>query len=434
VLTDSTGTIVQSMSFDPWGQRRNAQSWAPLAAGFLTNFDHSKTTKGYTGHEQLDEVGLIHMNGRIYDPRLARFLQADPHIQAPSDTQMLNRYSYVRNNPLNATDPSGYFLTLVVGIMLAAAGTKLVVAAVIIGFTAMMEAKMAGASWSEAFKAGVIAGVSAYAFGRIGKSFGSTGSANFASDWGGSGVRFYNFGGNYLTAGQVAGQIAAHGAVGGVTASLQGGNFGHGFFSAGFTKGVMGAANFNSVDPSFGAVLGQTTVAAVVGGTVSHVTGGKFANGARTAAYGHLFNGLGKYFFRAAAWVGSKFRGNSRDQGRGSAGQSEFSEIEESLQVENQTEFPSTRQDLHDDLINKGFEYKGTNHGGYATYKGPDGTNVTVKPSGEVIRTQRVWNADKTSKFPQRQDYNGNALPDQSHLTGHFVEPFIGPISPGGLL
>ena len=58
----------------------------------------------------LDEVGVIHMNGRIYDAKLGRFLQADPFIQAPLDTQMLNRYSYTRNNPLNATDPSGYFL------------------------------------------------------------------------------------------------------------------------------------------------------------------------------------------------------------------------------------------------------------------------------------------------------------------------------------
>ena len=57
----------------------------------------------------VDSVGIIHMNGRIYDPTLGRFLQADPFIQAPYNTQSLNRYSYVLNNPLNATDPSGYF-------------------------------------------------------------------------------------------------------------------------------------------------------------------------------------------------------------------------------------------------------------------------------------------------------------------------------------
>jgi hypothetical protein len=48
------------------------------------------------------------MNGRIYDPTLGRFLQADPFIQAPSNSQSYNRYSYVFNNPLKYTDPSGY--------------------------------------------------------------------------------------------------------------------------------------------------------------------------------------------------------------------------------------------------------------------------------------------------------------------------------------
>lgn len=49
------------------------------------------------------------MNGRIYDPTLGRFLQADPHIQAPMNSQNYNRYSYVLNNPMSYTDPSGYF-------------------------------------------------------------------------------------------------------------------------------------------------------------------------------------------------------------------------------------------------------------------------------------------------------------------------------------
>ncbi|MFC3122512.1 RHS repeat domain-containing protein [Agaribacter flavus] len=49
------------------------------------------------------------MNGRIYDPTLGRFLQADPFIQALSNSQNYNRYSYVLNNPMSYTDPSGYF-------------------------------------------------------------------------------------------------------------------------------------------------------------------------------------------------------------------------------------------------------------------------------------------------------------------------------------
>ena len=48
------------------------------------------------------------MNGRIYDPTIGRFMQADPFIQAPENSQSYNRYSYVMNNPLSLTDPSGY--------------------------------------------------------------------------------------------------------------------------------------------------------------------------------------------------------------------------------------------------------------------------------------------------------------------------------------
>ena len=60
-------------------------------------------------HEHIDEMGIINMNGRIYDPLIGRFMSADPYIQAPDDLQSFNRYAYVRNNPLNLTDPSGFF-------------------------------------------------------------------------------------------------------------------------------------------------------------------------------------------------------------------------------------------------------------------------------------------------------------------------------------
>ena len=109
VITNKIGQIQQELSFDPWGQRRNASDWQALTGNALSLFNTDITTRGFTGHEMVDGVGFIHMNGRIYDPKLARFLQADPHIQAPHLTQNLNRYSYVLNNPLNATDPSGYF-------------------------------------------------------------------------------------------------------------------------------------------------------------------------------------------------------------------------------------------------------------------------------------------------------------------------------------
>ena len=62
----------------------------------------------YTGQIADDETGLYYYGGRYYDPQLGRFIQADPTVPDPTDSQSLNRYSYCRNNPLNGTDPSGF--------------------------------------------------------------------------------------------------------------------------------------------------------------------------------------------------------------------------------------------------------------------------------------------------------------------------------------
>ncbi len=67
------------------------------------------TPRGFTGHEMLDDLGLVHMNGRIYDALLGRFLSADIVVQNPADLQAFNRYSYVLNRPLTLVEPTGYF-------------------------------------------------------------------------------------------------------------------------------------------------------------------------------------------------------------------------------------------------------------------------------------------------------------------------------------
>ena len=65
-------------------------------------------SRGFTGHEHDDAVGLINMRGRVYDPRLARFLTTDPLIGDPAHSQAWNPYSYVMNAPLDFIDPSGF--------------------------------------------------------------------------------------------------------------------------------------------------------------------------------------------------------------------------------------------------------------------------------------------------------------------------------------
>lgn len=100
--TDETGAVTAHFDYDAFGSRR-----AMLGESFISEFI-SSLPRGYTGHEHLDKLGLIHMNGRVYDPEIARFLSADPIVQAPNNLQSLNRYSYVMNNPMKFTDPSGF--------------------------------------------------------------------------------------------------------------------------------------------------------------------------------------------------------------------------------------------------------------------------------------------------------------------------------------
>lgn len=125
-ITNSAGIIEEEFSFDPWGKRRapslptmesmlgnwNSISFYERANLTIFSYDLKSgiTNKGFTGHEQMDGVGLIHMGGRVYDAEIGRFISADPFIQDSTNTQAFNRYSYVENNPLSYTDPSGYFL------------------------------------------------------------------------------------------------------------------------------------------------------------------------------------------------------------------------------------------------------------------------------------------------------------------------------------
>lgn len=107
-VTDASGNVVVKESFDAWGKRRNPATWAGAISASDEASIASTTRCGYTGHTELDNVGLVHMNGRVYDPTIGRFLSADPFVQAPLDTQSWNRFTYVRNSPLSLTDPSGY--------------------------------------------------------------------------------------------------------------------------------------------------------------------------------------------------------------------------------------------------------------------------------------------------------------------------------------
>jgi len=109
VVTDGTGVVLQRMGFDGWGRRRGADGtempWSVLGSAATAN---TQDKRGFTGQEQLDDLGLVHLNGRVYDPMTGRMTSADPTIPNPYDLQSMNRASYVNNNPLGYTDPTGF--------------------------------------------------------------------------------------------------------------------------------------------------------------------------------------------------------------------------------------------------------------------------------------------------------------------------------------
>lgn len=96
-LTDASGQLVEETRYYPFGAVRTG--------GTLSRFL-------YTGQESDAETGLYYYGARFYDPALARFVQPDSLLPDPYTPQLLNRYSYVVNNPLVYTDPSGNWPSL----------------------------------------------------------------------------------------------------------------------------------------------------------------------------------------------------------------------------------------------------------------------------------------------------------------------------------
>lgn len=101
---NTSNAVVAEYSFDAWGRRRNATNWSyTLDANDKALF----ADRGFTGHEYLPWYNLYNMNGRMYDPAVGRFLNVDPYVQMPDNTQSFNRYSYCINNPLKYSDQNG---------------------------------------------------------------------------------------------------------------------------------------------------------------------------------------------------------------------------------------------------------------------------------------------------------------------------------------
>jgi len=318
-VTDKDGTIECRSSYDPWGVETALDDDG-------SDPDFSLETRGYTDHEMLRTWGLIHMNGRIFNPELARFMSADPFIDDAKDAQSFNRYAYCNNSPINHSDPSGFFKlkdglkivavavaayftagwainsfgftsvtvetavgtseafmaansSLATSLMLSGASPGLVngiIGAAVSGFTAgSVGTLLNGGSVEDAFRNGVVGGVTA-AF-TAGASYWIASLPKGGNKW----YFFQRMGGEHISQGVLRGLVN----------ESQGGEFRHGF--------VSGALNSMLTDPINDFYQGYESVesimvSSILGGTVSAVSGGKFANGAFYSAIDHMLQSSAK--------------------------------------------------------------------------------------------------------------------------------------------
>jgi RHS repeat-associated protein len=289
ILTDRQGNLVQHYEYTAFGKER-----------FVDNSQAFSISHRYTGQIFDEATGLYYYNARYYDPELAWFVQADTIVPSGGDPQTLNRYSYVRNNPLKYTDPSGHVIgidDIIIGIIIGAA---------IGGATS---AATGGNIWQ-----GILTGA-------IGGLFGGLGA------WAGQTFLASTFG---ETLGQFVGAVAGGAAGGAVSAAAVGGNVGIGALTGAFAAGIgLGVGWMN--EEIFDGVLSDFSVA-VIGsslgsGVGTELQGGDFWEGAK---YGAIGAGVahGVYSLIRAPWA------NLREEIRRKAGSDLASAANDGLEIQ----------------------------------------------------------------------------------------------------
>lgn len=248
-ISDEGGSLLEERHFDAWGN---------LGYGSMVLLE-----RGYTGHEHFVEVGIIHMNGRLYDPVLRRFLNPDANIQDRFNTQNYNKYGYVLNNPLLYNDPSGEFFVFI-GLGLFWTAVLIGAAVGLAGYTVGLAATGNLDKWNlgGALKAtffGAVSGAATFGIGEVFKAA----AANF---------------GNALL------QAGAHGVSQSVLGLVQGQDF-LGAFAGGFA-GSLGAYGWGKamgglgLEQFSGSTYGTVTFGAISGGVGAELSGGNFWRGA----------------------------------------------------------------------------------------------------------------------------------------------------------
>jgi RHS repeat-associated protein len=288
-ITNSAGTVIEHLAYEPFGKRR-----APDGASDPTNaIKGVNSDRGFTDHEHLDDLTLVHMNGRVFDPLVGRFLSADPNIQFGDDLQSFNRYSYVSNNPLNTRDPTGYLSLF--GFEFSHLGFDM--GGPIGAFTAYESHKftvqyLASHQWAYTLASIAVAAATAEYCGGCGSAllsadvtYAQTGSYRAAFRQGA--ITYAEAEANVAigtyTEGSPLLNVAAHAALGCTSAAVAGGPCGGGALSGALPAALL-PTNYG------GEWANRIVQQVVIGGTASVLGGGTFANGAETAAFEYIYN------------------------------------------------------------------------------------------------------------------------------------------------
>ncbi len=259
VVTDKDGAKTEICEYEPYGKFSRHEKYG--------NND-SVASFYFTGKQLDNESGLIYFGGRYYNCNLGRFITPDSFTPDPKNPQAFNRYSYVYNNPLKFTDPSGHFPWLVIIAILATMAKGAIIGAVIGALTAAATGGNIG----------------------MGALTGAIGGALFA----GAGEIIAASNGTMTATMQAVTHVMAGGLSGGINSVLEGGSFGQGALigglSAGASKYAGEAIPFlkDGSSKTFlqfsGNAVRRSIVGAVIGGATSAAMGGTFAQGAKNGA------------------------------------------------------------------------------------------------------------------------------------------------------
>ena len=284
VTSDGSGGSLARYAYSAWGKARPVAGTGAYVTPGYGNCTAALPgqREGFAGHENLTDLCLVNMEGRIYDPDLGRFLSADPNVQSPFSSQGYDRYAYVDNNPLSLTDPTGYFAEAVLGEVISDIGPFLSVFQPFCGVwcTAAAEAvggyMQSGNNVGTGLEAGTLSLASSESMNAIGGYYGASPSGAYV--------------GGMSAAEALASKTLVEGLVLGALSEAGGGRFGSGFL--GGVTGSLAGSYLNS--PAFNNLNdpGKILLAALAGGTVSYAAGGNFGTGALAAAFVEAFNDL----------------------------------------------------------------------------------------------------------------------------------------------